>query len=309
MRKSPLIIVTMIVLCAAAGAFQAVQVKVKVQLANVRSGPDLGAAVITQLKHGTLLESNGRKGDFYEIAVADESGRIATGYIHANSIEVVSTPAVEPAPAQPEAAAEQAPGFSAGPGQGAPRFAVALTAGYALPSGYGGGIAFGGSFYFGVSRNFGLEIAGFRFQSGVDEPAEEDRETALSEGTLTVMPVQISLVARFPLGAKITPYVLAGAGYFLNKHELDDAVRSGWEGLGFAIEEKLKNSVGFHAGAGIDLLISSKLAAVLSVQYALSTAKGSWSLKEVESGIEATGDIKDITLKPLVFGLGLKYYL
>jgi len=328
MKKALLILMTLLVLCALAGASDVILIKVRVQLANVRSEPDLGATVVTQLKGGTLLESTGKKGDFYEIAVADEAGRISTGYVHANTVDVVSAETEKPAEVRPEPAKhEQAPEKPISveevpktPASKAavqetrkesyapPRTGIGLMAGYALPSGYGDGLAFGGTFYFGFSSNFGVEIAGLRFQSSVDEPAEEDRLTGLSKGTLTVMPVQLSLVARFPLNPRLTPYVLAGAGYFLNKHEIDTDIKSGWEDLGFALEEKLDNSVGFHFGAGLDVFMTPKLAAGLIVKYCMSTAKGTWSLKEVATDIEASGDLKDIGLKPFILGLGLKYF-
>jgi opacity protein-like surface antigen len=294
-----------------AGASQAVLIKVRVQLANVRSGPDLGAAVVTQLKNGTLLEASGRKGDFYEVALADEAGRVSTCYIHANSVEVVSTPAETTAPPAPATAERlpvpERPALEMEPGPR--RFGFGLTAGYALPSGYGGGIAYGGSLSYSLTSNLEIQVGAFRFQSAVDEPAEEDRENALSEGTLTVLPVELSLVVRFPMGPKMAPYLLAGAGYFLNAYKLDEAVRNGWESLGFAVEEKIKNSVGFHVGLGLDYFLSPKLAAGLLVKYGLSTAKGTWSIREEASEIEAAGDIKDIGLKPLVFGLSLRFFL
>ncbi len=330
MKKILYVFLAVLVLCAVASASDVILIKVKVQLANVRTEPNLNAPVVTQLKAGTLLEASAKKGDFYEIAVADESGKILSGYIHANTVEVVQQAAEEQVQEQPEAvqeqavekeaaeqeapekeAAEEAPkpeaaaaGYETSPsGTG-----IGLMAGYAMPSGYGGGLAYGGNFTFMFSSNFGIEIAGLRFQSTVDEPAEADRETALSKGKLSVMPVQLSLIARFPLGPKMMPYVLAGGGYFLNSYTLDSGVKNDWEGLGFVISEKVENSVGFHFGAGLDYFFTPKLALSAVVKYCMSTFKGSWSLKETVSATEASGDLKDLKLKPFIFGLGLKYF-
>lgn len=321
MKKARLLPVLLFALFAFAAASGLVVIKVKSQLANVRSEPSLNAAVVTQLKAGTVLESSGRKGDFYEIAVADESGRIATGYVHANTVEIVSSEAEAPPPSQlpseaprpsqaepaaKEAVSEQSPRAMARPDL--PRTGLALTAGYALPSGYGGGVALGGSFHFGFSANLGVEISARYFQSKVDEPEAEERETGLSQGKLTVIPVEISLVGRLPIGSKLIPHILVGGGYFLNTHRIDPAVKSGWEELGFTLEEKLDNSFGFHVGAGLDFFLAPKLAAGLSVRYGLSKAKGTWSLREAAADIEAEGDLSDIDLKPLIFGLGLRYF-
>jgi len=333
MKKVFFVLIALFVLCAFVGASDVILIKVKVQLANVRTEPSLNAPVVTQLKVGTMLEASGKKGDFYEIAVADESGKISVGYIHANTVEIVKSEGEEQAQAQeqPEAVEQEAAEEEAAEketveeapqpevqepesevetqgGFAPPMTGIGLMAGYALPSGYGGGLAYGASFTFGFSSNFGIEIAGLRFQSAVDEPAAADRETALSKGKLAVMPVQISLVARFPLSPSLTPYVLAGGGYFLNKYTLDSGVQSDWEGLGFTISEKIENSIGFHFGVGLDVFMSSKLAIGAVAKYCMSTFKGSWSLTDTVSTTEATGELKDLKLKPFIVGLGLKYF-
>jgi len=325
MKKVFFVLIALFVLCAFVGASDVILIKVKVQLANVRTEPSLSAPVVTQLKAGTMLEASAKKGDFYEIAVADEKGKISVGYIHANTVEIVKSEGEEQAQAQeqPEAveqeeaekeakeqetAEPQAEEVMEGGDYVQPRTGIGLMAGYAMPSGYGGGLAYGASFSFGFSSNFGIEIAGLRFQSTVDEPAEADRETALSKGKLTVMPIQLSLVARFPLSPSLTPYVLAGGSYFLNKYTLDSGVQGDWEDLGFTISEKVENSIGFHFGAGLDVFMSSKLAIGAVVKYCLSTFKGSWSLTDTVTTTEAKGELKDLKLKPFIVGLGLKYF-
>jgi len=333
MKKVFFVFIALFVLCAFVGASDVIIVKVKVQLANVRTEPSFNAPVVTQLKVGTMLEANGKKGDFYEIAVADESGKISVGYIHANTVEIVQAEGEEQAQAQeqPEAVEQEAANEEAAEKEAVeeapkpevqepeaeveaqgefaqPRTGIGLMAGYALPSGYGGGLAYGASFSFGFSANFGIEISGLRFQSAVDEPAEADRETALSKGKLAVMPVQLSLVVRFPLSPSLTPYVLAGGGYFLNNYTLDSGVQGDWEGLGFTISEKIENSIGFHFGVGLDVFMGSKLAIGAVVKYCMSTTKGKWTMNETVSKIEASGELKDLKLKPFIVGLGLKYF-
>lgn len=76
--------------------------KVKVQTANIRTQPDINAAVIKQVKMGTLLESSQTAGDWYEISVTNDLGVTLTAYIHANVVEVVSGPGgAVPPEAQP----------------------------------------------------------------------------------------------------------------------------------------------------------------------------------------------------------------
>lgn len=64
--------------------------KVKDQLADVRTGPDLGSSVLAQLKMGTLVEFSGRRGDFYRIILLDQDGQLVQGFIDRKEIELVS---------------------------------------------------------------------------------------------------------------------------------------------------------------------------------------------------------------------------
>jgi len=80
-------------------ADQTYVLKVKVQAANVRTEPDLNAPVIKTVTLGTLLESDGKSGDWYKIFVDDGKGNQVTGYINAKVVEIVS--GEEPEPKQP----------------------------------------------------------------------------------------------------------------------------------------------------------------------------------------------------------------
>jgi hypothetical protein len=86
-------------------AFQTTILKVKVQTANVRSEPDLNAAVVKTLQLGTILESSMKIGEWYEIIVDDESGNKISAYINANVVNVISGEAKPvQVPQQPAAA-------------------------------------------------------------------------------------------------------------------------------------------------------------------------------------------------------------
>ena len=71
-------------------AFQSTILKVKVQTANVRSEPDLNATVVKTLQFGTILESNMKIGEWYEIIVDDENGNKISAYINVNVVNVIS---------------------------------------------------------------------------------------------------------------------------------------------------------------------------------------------------------------------------
>jgi len=63
--------------------------KVKVQTANVRLEPDMLSGAIAQVPLGTLLESSGKVGDFYQISITDKDGKTVDGFIHASVVEVL----------------------------------------------------------------------------------------------------------------------------------------------------------------------------------------------------------------------------
>jgi hypothetical protein len=83
---------------------QTIVLKVKVQLANARTSPDFNSAIVKQIAVGTLLEAKAKRGDWYEISVEDNAGKIVTAYIHSMTVDVVSGEAAQPAGKQPQAA-------------------------------------------------------------------------------------------------------------------------------------------------------------------------------------------------------------
>jgi len=131
---------------------------------------------------------------------------------------------------------------------------------------------------------------------------------ALSKGKLSVMPIQLSIQARFPISWRFLPYLVGGGGYYLNRFNLDQEITDAWDALGFDIEEKVENAIGYHIGAGIDLFISKNIALNADVRYFITKIKGSWTLTDQIIGTETSGDLEDLNLNSLVFGGGLKFY-
>jgi len=64
--------------------------KVKSQIANVRSDPGLSSSVLAQLKMGTVIESSGAIGEYYEIALSDQNRQSVQGFMDKKDVEVVS---------------------------------------------------------------------------------------------------------------------------------------------------------------------------------------------------------------------------
>lgn len=96
-------IVVLFILAAAIAAFAAqakIILKVKVQQANVRTEMNLTAAVIKEIKQGTLLEASRKAGEWYEISVTNDLGVSLTGFIHANTVDEVGVPPAPPRPTE-----------------------------------------------------------------------------------------------------------------------------------------------------------------------------------------------------------------
>jgi outer membrane protein W len=150
------------------------------------------------------------------------------------------------------------------------RMGVGILGGIGLfNSYYGNGVSCGATFSYGFSKNIAIELAGL-YVSG---NGENDPNT-LPAGKLTIMPIQLSLLGRFPLGRKLTPYVLAGGSYFLNSFTLDSLVAAGWNNLGITLTDKAHNAFGFHFGAGMEYKLSQALSIALDLRYFLGKAKG-----------------------------------
>lgn len=101
MKRIAVILVLALAIGGLALSAETTVLKVKVQSANIRTQPDINAAVVKQAKMGTLLESEQMVGDWYEVSVTNDLGVTLTAYIHANVVDVVSGGAAVQPEAQP----------------------------------------------------------------------------------------------------------------------------------------------------------------------------------------------------------------
>jgi outer membrane protein W len=196
-------------------------------------------------------------------------------------------------------------GKSTSPSTGSSRIALGLSGGYGLFANkqIDGGVAFGATFLYAFSRNIAIELSGIYMNGNVAGDAN-----SLSKGKLTTMPLQLSLMGRFPVGGQLTPYVLAGGSYFLNSFTLDNSVAGEWKTLGFTLTEKVDKAFGFHFGAGLELALKKTLSMDMNVRYCMAKAKGNWTMTDDASQTEASGTVSDLKLDAVVFAVGLKYF-
>ena len=184
------------------------------------------------------------------------------------------------------------------------RFSVGILAGAGILNSYAGsGPAFGATISYGISKNLAVELAGLFFAGkGENDPL------TLPEGTLTIMPLQLSLQGRFPLGRKLGSYLLAGGSCFLNSFSMDSRVEAGWKDVGITLEENVHTAFGFHFGAGLEYALRKTMAVVLDVRYCLGQAKGDWSITDNASAVESAGTFSGLDMNTLIFSIGLKYF-
>jgi outer membrane protein W len=185
-----------------------------------------------------------------------------------------------------------------------PKFGFIFHARYEMPleDKYSRGLQYGGNLCLGVIKNISIELGGLRFQSNVEGDPE-----GLSKGKLSMMPIELSLQARFPISGRFVPYLLGGGDYYLNRFALDKEIIDAWSALGFDMEEKMDNFIGYHIGAGIDLFFTENIALNFDCRYCIAKTKGSWILTDQISGAQASGSLENLNLNSLMFGGGLKF--
>ena len=126
---------------------------------------------------------------------------------------------------------------------------------------------------------------------------------------MTKIPLIFSLQGRYPFKDKFVPYLAAGAGYAFNSFSLDSEVKDPWNELGFTVVESINNAFAVQFGGGLDYFINQNVAVFIDFRYMLMTAGGSWAFTDQVSGIERSGELNDLKLNSMFFGLGLKIYL
>jgi hypothetical protein len=84
-------------------AAQAFKLKVMAEIANIRRGPDIGTTLLRQVPEGTILESEGKEGEWYLVRFPGEDGQPLSGYVHQSLVvRLLTPPPADQAPARAE---------------------------------------------------------------------------------------------------------------------------------------------------------------------------------------------------------------
>jgi len=179
-------------------------------------------------------------------------------------------------------------------------------AAYAFPTGKpyasraGVGLAAGWSW----NPRFALEL-GFRFWP-VPVSGTAD---GLSRGVLHVLPAELSLHARLPLGSKLHLRGEAGAGWAFHSFALDPDVFDSWNALGFSLDESAKDGPAVHVGASLEYTLTPKMAVDFGIRWHLLRTTGTWSIVDDDSAITQTGTVANLNFDAVTLSLGLKIAL
>ncbi|MHA1381301.1 MAG: OmpW family outer membrane protein [Candidatus Helarchaeota archaeon] len=287
------------------------KVRVIIKDAPLRLKPNSDSLIIKRLPLGAELDFVKEMGQWIKIKLPpDKDGIVIEGYIHQSMVERLYEKLLEP-PKIKEEKPIITPVLTSKPITGKKvekrlKFGVGIIFGYAMPSynNYNSGLKYGGNFLFGITKNIAVELSSFSFRSEVKENPEE-----LSKGVLSVIPINLSILVRFPINNRFVPYIAGGGAYFFNTFTIDKNIIDSWNSLGFEIKESIKKCIGFHLGAGIDFFMQRNIALNLDIGYLINRTKGNWSIIDQISNTKVSRDIDSLDINSLVIGLSLRFFL
>jgi len=266
-------------------AGQVTVLKVKVEIANIRSEPDTSGTIVNQVRKGTLLEANSRIGAWFEIIIAAVSA-----YIHSRIVDVVTdaAPARQtrvapqvPQPRQPVRQPQAVPAYSYGasraPGKvrllgGLDKASITYSQDSSDQTGADIGdykkskMGFLGGIGFEFGGRIGMEIDFLYMQKGVKFAGIYSPEGAGTgvdfDVNFMVNEITVPLMFKFKLMPGSTPYLLGGGeiAYILSSKIDYEAVNLGTD-ESYSGTEDLKEQdnmadldYGLVLGAGYELV-------------------------------------------------------
>jgi opacity protein-like surface antigen len=267
-------------------AFDTVQVRIKVERANVRQTAQMEAPVVGSAAKGEIFTTLGKDGDWYLIQLADGT----KGYVHQFVVDVVAgAEAAKVAPTPEETQPVVRPAAKVPANTSSPKikkyrgdtFSMALIrVGYFLASDsqyknvYSNGVVFGGELRVGGESLGGWLEGNYRSSTGTLTYTKESTK-------MSVMAVEAGALYRFK-AQQLNPYFGAGLGMYM------------FDENNTAIGEAKKSQIGFCVLGGVSYFIGDSFVVDAKVKY--STC----SMKPADIDINVGG----ITLG---LGLGLRF--
>jgi outer membrane protein len=151
---------------------------------------------------------------------------------------------------------------------------------------------YGGNLVYYIQRYLSLELSVDYVKTDTELKGVDSSPTNIGE--LKQVPIILNGRFHFSTNQKISPYLSAGIGYYINDFDLS-ASSSGEE-------VKVDDSFGFNLGGGIQFLLNEHFAIDLDLKYIFNKT-------DFESRVtgEPTEE-ESIDLNNFYAGIGLKYY-
>lgn len=117
-------------------------------------------------------------------------------------------------------------------------------------------------------------------------------------GELEQVPVLLTARTHFSTNPKVNPYVSAGVGYYFNSFDSERVMAEWIYGAGADID--VDDSIGYHAGGGIEFFVADDFAISLDLKYI-------WNNVDLDVNIAGVDD-DNFDVNVFVAGVGFKYY-
>jgi outer membrane protein len=156
---------------------------------------------------------------------------------------------------------------------------------------------YGGNLVYYIQRYFSLELSADYVKTDTELKGVDSSPTNIGE--LKQVPIILNGRFHFSTNQKISPYLSAGIGYYINDFDLSDSLSSV---LPSGSELDPEDSIGFNLGGGIQFLLNEHFALDLDLKYI-------WNKADFEAKVPGvpTEEIS-IDLDNFYVGIGLKYY-
>jgi len=148
---------------------------------------------------------------------------------------------------------------------------------------------YGGNLVYYIQRYFSLELSVDYVKT--DTEIKGDNLSPSNIGELKQVPILLNGRFHFSTNQKISPYLSAGVGYYLNDFDVSDS------SSGDEIDPD--DSFGFNLGGGIQFLLNEHFAIDLDLKYI-------WN--KTDFNLQDPTEEVSIDLDNFYAGIGLKYY-
>jgi len=263
-----------------------------VEDAVTRAEPDLESDIIDANIHlGAVLDAVQKVGDWYEINRRTNLGVLYTCYVHSSHVSVLGEQQAETVPVSQPASISRPAYIPTVRGRSFLSFYI--NGGVSLVSpddlnrvinGYGDYWSeaddiftwgetkmmseVGAEVIFNLTDNIGIGVgAGYIFKNSSGEYGTSS-DTISQEFKFSFIPITGSLHFKLPVGNALNVLLQGGAGYYLGniKHNYNSSSL-------MTLEDAKCNTLGIHAGVGVEIGMGSSAAIVISGLYRIANFK------------------------------------